>query len=133
MTQTADAIDSLERRMVHSNRDNKALADGLGQLNQSLSQLAQEMAAQRNTLNRLSDGQKTLAQALESMNQLSRGSDIDEAQLRHMQSLEQAVQGLTRAHQTGTEQISEELHTSFTRLGRTMATLLDQARKKGDE
>lgn len=132
MTQTADAIDSLERRIAGGNRENKALADGLMQLNQTLAQLSDEMVTQRKTLSRIGDDQKLLAQAIQSFGQSS-DHDRDEALLVHLRNMELAVKTMSQSQQSSAETLSDEIHSSFQRLGRTIGALLDQNRPKGEQ
>lgn len=129
MTQTADAIDSLERRIAGGNRENKALTEGLTQLNQTLAQLSDELSVQRKTLSRMSEDQRLLAQAIQSMSQ-GASHDRDEALLTHLRNMELAVKGLAQSQHDSAETLGEELHSSFQRLGRTIGALLDQNRQK---
>jgi len=132
MTQTADAIDSLERRIAGGNRENKALTDGITQLNQTLAQLSDEMVTQRKTLSRMSEDQRLLAQAIQSMGQ-NTDHDRDEALLVHLRNMELAVNSMSQSQQSSAETLSDEIHTSFQRLGRTIGALLDQNRPKGEQ
>lgn len=132
MTQTADAIDALERRMAGTMRENKAIATGLDRLNETLAALGDELASQRTSVARLAEDQRHLAQAIDALARKDSKSESSEAALTHLRNMETAIKSLAEAQGEANSALAEEFHSSITRLGRTLAAALDNSRSRED-
>ncbi|MEM7569678.1 MAG: flagellar motor protein MotA [Pseudomonadota bacterium] len=114
MTQSADSLEAMERRMSRADQERDRLLQALAALQSTLSSLETRSEKQAEALLQLAAATQKAA-----------GSG-DDASLQVLKELRASVAGLADAQSAVRAQMSDDINAAATRLGRTIAAIMDE-------
>jgi len=113
MAQSADSLDAMERRLAKSDQDRDKLIQALGALQATLTNLESRSEKQAAALTQLAAGLERMA------------GQSDDRSVDALKALQVSVAALSETQSAGRAQISDDINTAATRIGRTIAAMLD--------
>ncbi|MEO0412011.1 MAG: flagellar motor protein MotA [Pseudomonadota bacterium] len=113
MAQSADSLDAMERRLSKADQERDRLIQTLGALQSTLSSLETRSEKQAEALLQLAAATQKTA------------NKTDDASVQALKDLRATVAGLADAQSAGRAQVSDDINAAATRLGRTIAAILD--------
>ncbi|MEM9286701.1 MAG: flagellar motor protein MotA [Pseudomonadota bacterium] len=120
LAQSADSLEAMERRMAKADQERDRLVNALGALQSTLSALETRSEKQGEALLKLA---AATSQAAEKS---------DDGVVQSLKELRATVAGLAETQSAARGQISDDIQSAATRLGRTIAAILDE-RKDTEE
>lgn len=124
MAQSADSLEAMERRMGKADQERDKLTQTLGALQATLASLDSRAERQSEALSQL-------ATALEKAAAKTDDCSTDDRSVEALRALQTSVAGLAEAQSAGRAQVSGDIQAAATRLGRTIAAILDDRDTQG--
>lgn len=119
MAQSADSLEAMERRMAKSDQERDKLTQTMGALQATLANLDSRAERQSAALAQLA-------------NAVEKSADkTDDRTVEALRALQTSVASLSEVQTAGRAQISDDIQSAATRLGRTIAAILDDRDTEG--
>jgi hypothetical protein len=120
MAQSADSLEAMDRRMAKGDQDRDKLVQALGALQATLANLDSRAERQSAAL-------AQLASAVEKS-----AGKTDDRTVEALRQLQTSVVGMAEMQSAARAQVSEDIQAAATRLGRTIAAMLDDRETPGE-
>lgn len=113
MAQSADSLEAMERRMAKGDQERDKLTQTLGALQATLANLDSRSERQAEALSQLATAVEKSA------------AKTDDRTVDALRTLQTSVAGLAELQSAGRAQVSDDIQSAATRVGRTIAAIMD--------
>lgn len=124
MAQSADSLEAMERRMSKADQERDKLTQTLGALQATLASLDSRSERQAEAQS------QALMQLASAMDKTA--AKTDDRTVEALRALQTSVAGLAELQSSGRAQVSDDIQAAATRMGRTIAAIMDDRDKTGE-